>query len=109
MLFGDIDWNQALMKGAVGAIKGGVSGLVLWLSKRYGVDQSNAQDVSVGTATPPLPKQKRRAVAHWREVSEGRGLRAVVVLVILVVVLGIVLFIIPSLVSPGLHPPRMGR
>ena len=33
MLFGDIDWNQVLMKGLIGGVIGGVIGLVIWLIK----------------------------------------------------------------------------
>jgi hypothetical protein len=34
MLFGDIDWNQVLMKGLIGGIIGGVVGLVVALTKK---------------------------------------------------------------------------
>ena len=36
MLFGDIDWNQVLMKGLIGGVIGGVIGLFVWLGKKAG-------------------------------------------------------------------------
>lgn len=34
MLFGDIDWNQVLMKGLIGGVVGGVVGLVMYFVKK---------------------------------------------------------------------------
>jgi hypothetical protein len=34
MLFGDIDWNQVLMKGLIGGIIGGVVGLVMYFFRK---------------------------------------------------------------------------
>jgi hypothetical protein len=34
MLFGDIDWNQVLMKGLIGGVIGGVVGLIIALTKK---------------------------------------------------------------------------
>ena len=36
MLFGDIDWNQVLMKGLIGAAVGGAIGLCLGIAKMAG-------------------------------------------------------------------------
>jgi hypothetical protein len=33
MLFGDIDWNQVLIKGLIGGAIGGAIGLVMWMAK----------------------------------------------------------------------------
>ena len=34
MLFGDIDWNQVLMKGLIGGVIGGLVGLFVWIGKK---------------------------------------------------------------------------
>ena len=37
MLFGDIDWNQVMMKGLIGGVVGGVIGLVAYFVKKAAV------------------------------------------------------------------------
>jgi hypothetical protein len=45
MLFGDIDWNQVLMKGLIGGVIGVVVGLVLFLFKKgTGGDKDGSGD-----------------------------------------------------------------
>lgn len=44
MLFGDIDWNQVLMKGLIGGIIGGVIGLFVWLGKKTGGKDKSDDD-----------------------------------------------------------------
>ena len=46
MLFGDIDWNQVMMKGLIGAAIGGAIGLCVGLVRMFGAkkDQKPRED-----------------------------------------------------------------
>lgn len=102
MIFGDIDWNQAMMKGLIGAIIGGLVGLMTYLSKRK--TSTDKQE----PASTISPQQDRQVKESWQGTSKGRRQRMLVVLAILVLTLGTVLFVVPRLASPatdGAQPP----